>query len=183
MTWNKDLSLLPQNCSVNATRNNDSRNPEAIATHRVQQALALPHHSDLLGVVVCNFWSIKHSLSYQKLSGNQSEYLSMYISMHCSTGYYFLYMQGQNFSNFTLIFQLLQSQPHSTHRLFFFHSSLLPFLSLFALNTYYFTVLHPHLLSPHHKDSLSHLYQAERDSIPLSTVCCSFLASLLFIYS
>lgn len=103
--------------------------------------------------------------------------------MHCSTGYYFLYMQGQNFTNFTLIFQLLQSHPSTTHRLFFFNSSLLSssFLSLFSLNMYHFTVPHPHLLSPHHKDSLSHLCQAERDFIPLSSVCCSFLASLLFI--
>lgn len=39
MIWNKGLSLLPQNWSVNATQNNDSRNPEVIATHRAQQAL------------------------------------------------------------------------------------------------------------------------------------------------
>lgn len=117
MTWNKGLSLLLQSWSVNATRNNDSRSPEA----RAQGALLY-----FVTQISWGQWyvtSVALNTPYF-IRSTQATRVNTYLCTYPCIALLDTTYIHKDKTNFTLIFQLLQ--PPSTHRLFLFHSSLLP---------------------------------------------------------
>lgn len=182
MTWNKGLSLLLQSWSVNATRNNDSRSPEAIATHRAQEALLY-----FVTQISWGQWyvtSVALNTPYF-IRSTQATRVNTYLCTYpCIALLDTTYIHKDKTLLTLLSSSSFFSHPQHTDFSFFIHLFfLLPFLSLFPLNIYHFQSASStsFITSPQRQPFLP--VSAGRESIPLSSICCSFLASLLLIYS
>lgn len=105
----------------------------------------------------------------------------MYISMHCSTGYYLLYawVKPDKILLTTLTFQLLQSHPPNTQPFLFsfiFSFFLLSLASQRSFSFQYIFLLQCLIHTFYHltiKTALPTCGRQKRDSSSLSSVCCS----------